>query len=332
PPTAGPTATPTATPLPNLELVQEPLLIDDQAGRLYALGRVDGITKTVALATGDGRLLAAFDPVGLLALDPAHGRLFVDQGAAGVAVLDALTGERLGTVTLPIVGPAPAAPQVDPLTGLAYAFRGKNIYTIDPDGWTVSHTQTLSIERSVCGDPGGEALIERSYYDQAAARLYLSFITYVCTPWVSQSLVAYEVPSLAELGRYSTELRYQTIPFQGNLYGLTTSRLGPSIFWAWDGRAVWYEVNSGETNLIPQGAAADGRRSLLYEAVSGQIRVVAAETRELLHRVDVVVLAEGGRLAGYDPATDQLYFLFDGQLVIRPLLEIIPGLESPAES
>jgi hypothetical protein len=328
--TPTPTLTP-ASPIPPSEgrLVfptdAEPLLIDGEKGWLFVSAQVDDQPKTVKLSTTDGRLLGAYDVVGRLALDRTGERLIVDQGAAGVAILDERTGALQAMVSLPITGSAPAAPQVDPTTGLAYAFRDKTVYVIDPAAAAVVREETSSIVGSVCGDPWDDAPIARSFYDLVNHRLYLAFVTYVCTPWVHQTIVAYDASPLAELGHYETELRYQAVPFSDSLYGTTAGRLGRNVSWAWNGREVWFE--QGDQGRSLQGIVADWGRQLVYEALDGQIWVLTPYPHQVIQRVDVPALAGGGRLIGHDPISDQLYFLLrDGQLEIRPTLAILPSL------
>jgi len=318
-------ATPEATPSPTIaptpgetgsvsDLV-EPLLIDGEKGWILASAQLDGQPKTVRLATEDGRLLAAYDVLGKLALDRTAGRLFIDQGQAGVVILDARTGAHLATVALPTAGPAEAEPQVDPTTGLAYAFRDRTVYVIDPATAQVVQTVTLHIPSSVCGEPGEDAPIARSFYDLVNRKLYLAFTTYVCTPWVQQTLAAYDVGTMVELGRYQTELSYHAVPYADSLYGTTAGRLGRNVSWAWNGREAWFE--QGDEDRYLQGIVADWGRGLVYEALDGQIWVLTPYPREVIERVDVPVLKSGGRLVGHDPISDHLYFLVNGYVELH---------------
>ncbi|MGD9099019.1 MAG: hypothetical protein PVF45_00965 [Anaerolineae bacterium] len=301
---------------PTVSDLAEPLLIDGEKGWIFAAAQVDDQPRTVKLATQDGQLLAAYPLTGKLALDRAGKRLFVDQGESGVAVMDAQTGALLATVALPTPGPAGADPQVDPTSGLAYAFRDKTVYVINPTTASVVQTVTLSIPRTSCGDPAGEAPITRSFYDLINGRLYLVFVTYTCTPWLTHTLVAYDAATLTDLGRYQTGLRYQAVPYSDSLYGTTAARLGRNISWAWNGYQAWFE-EGGEARAL-QGIVADWGRGLVYEALEGQIWAYEPYPRQVVGQVEVALLAHGGRLVGHDPISDQLYFLVDGQLEIQP--------------
>lgn len=318
-----PSDVPGVTPLPVKAAMRlaEPLVIDGQAGWIYASGQLDGRWKTVKLSTKDGSLLEAYDHTGKLALDQARGRLFVDQGEAGIAVLDAGTGDLLSVVTLPVVGPAKAQPQADPSSGLLYAFRGNSVYVLDPVSLDVARTATMIVPTSVCGDAGEDAAINASFYDDTSHRLYLAFVTYVCTPWVQQTLVAYDADTLAELGRHKTERTFQALPCSGRLHGTTTSQLGRSVSWAWDGDEAWHELADDGRRL--GGIVVDRQRRLIYEALDEQIWVLNPRSREVISRTDETLLSRGARLAAYDSVSDRLYFLLDGRLETRPASAIL---------
>ncbi len=335
PVTPEPTPSVTASPIPTLSAsvseLAEPLLIDGEKGWIFASARVDGQPKTVKLSTEDGRLLAAFDVFGRLALDRAHGRVVVDRGDDEVAILNTSNGSILASVRLPAAGPANADPQVDPTSGQVYVFREVTAHVIDPSSAQILRTESLDVALTVCGDPGGAAGVERSFYDLVNHRLFLAFTTYVCTPWVHQTLVAYEAATLSELGRHQTELRYQAVPFSDSLYGTTAGRLGLNVSWAWNGHDTWFQ-ESRPGSLRLQGIVADWKRQLLYEALDGQITAYTPYPREPVTRVTVPELQGNARLVGHDPITDQVYFLEDGELLVRATDTVIPlATRFPAE-
>lgn len=291
--------------------ILEPLLIHSERGRIYAQAQVDGVPRTAVLSVADGRLLASYELSGRLALDRAHNRLVVDQGAAGLAILDAETGSLLATVGLPAAESRQAAPQVDSTSGVIYAFRDKSVYVIDGSSGRIERTVEPNIGTIVCGEPGGPAVISESLYDQVHQKLYLTFITYICTPSVGVSIVAFDAATMAELGRQGAEIRYQAVAFGDNLYGTSVSRLGPISYWAWNEAGEWFdEGNEYEGNLA--GITADWGRQLVYEAVGSQVRIIDPGTRQVINRVDVPLLASDGRLVGHDPISDNLYFLVGG--------------------
>ena len=316
-PLSRPTTIPEARPTPAVGItdLQEPLLIEGEQGWIFASAHLDGDPKTVKLATQDGRLLAAFEAVGRLALDRVGNRLIVDQGEAGIAILDAQSGVPRARITLPTAGPATVDPQVDPTSGLVYIFRDKTVYVIDPATMTVTQAMTLGIPSTVCDDPRGDAPIARSYYDLVNRKLYLTFVTRVCTPWVQETIVAYDAATLTELGRYAVGGNHQAVPFSDSLYGSTASPIGRNAAWAWNGSEAWFQ--EGDEGRHLQGIAADWGRQLVYEALGGQIWVLTPYPRKLFKRIDVTALANGGRLVGHDPISDQLYFLVNGHLQIR---------------
>jgi hypothetical protein len=316
-PTAATIPTLHAPPSGDVSQLVEPLLIDGEKGWIFASALVNGQPKTVKLATNDGRQLAAYGAAGKLALDRSSGRLFVDQGSAGMTVLDATTGALLATVALPMPGQVQADPQVDPTTGRVFAFRGSDIYVLDRGQNAANRALTVAIPGSVCGDPSKDAPIAQSFYDLVNHKLYLVLTTYVCTPWVGYTIVGYDANTLEELGRYETAAPFQAVPFLDSLYGTTTSHVGRHVAWAWNGREAWNEEGlDGSARL--QGIVADWKRQFIYEALNGKIRISKAYPRAMMGEIEVTSLAANGRLVGHDPLTDQLYFLVDGRLAIRP--------------
>ncbi len=99
PPTSTPTPPPTATPV--ITGLVPPLVVDSESGRLYIAGQVDGTEQILALAAGDGRVLSTYPLAGPFAVDPAHGRLYIDQSESGLYVLDTRTGRQTTFVPLP---------------------------------------------------------------------------------------------------------------------------------------------------------------------------------------------------------------------------------------
>ncbi|MCW5864146.1 MAG: hypothetical protein KIT52_13705 [Anaerolineae bacterium] len=336
PPPPQPTAT--ATPASALGQPQvavlSPLLVDDARGRLYASGQVNGLPKLLVLNAADGGLLAAWDTLGQLALDATRNRLAVDRGRQGLAVLDAGTGEILAEVNLPAQD-APPAPQFDTATGTLYAFRASTVYTIDPTIPDITHTTALSIAHTVCDEPAGDAPIVRSAYDATATRLYLSFITYNCVPWVTMTLVAYDAGDMTETGRHDIDIRAQFAPYDGRLFGVSVSRLGPTLHWVWDGAAQWDET-SADYSGEPAGIVVDAGRGLVYSALGETLRII--DPGKAVAGEAAVPLLAGSRLDAHSVGPDTLYFvspsgrlklwsaanLFDGQSLPRPAPSALP--------
>ena len=322
---------PTATGVPPVGAPQiailSPLHVDSRAGHLYATGQVNGQPKLLVLDAADGRLLAAWDTLGQLALDAARNRLVVDGGRQGVSLLDATTGEVAAVVALPAQD-GPPAPQIDAETGLVYAFRAATVYTIDPATAAILEATPLTVAHTVCDEPAGDAPIYQTAYDPTASRLYLSFISYNCIPWVSMTLVAYDGQELTELGRHDVDIRSQFAPHDGQLFGASVSRLGPTAYWAWDGAAQWAETNADFIGP-PTGIAVDGGRGVIYEALGETLRVIEPNGRVVRSETAVPLLA-GSALAAYDSGHDQLYFVSPaGRLSLWPAANLFDAQSPP---
>jgi photosystem II stability/assembly factor-like uncharacterized protein len=331
PPTGGSSQETGATGA--LSAVTEPLLIDGERGRIYASAQFNGRPATVVLSTADGRLLAAYELAGGLALDRTHNRLIVDRGPAGLAILDAGTGAVQATVELPPdTTDSAAGPQVDPATGLIYAFRDRNVYVVDPANGTVVRSVELTVPGLVCGEQRDAVPIIDSEYDLVSQTLYLSFATYACVPWIGASIIAYNPGTMVELGRYETDIRYQMVPFQGSLFGTTASRLGQVTSWAWNRDGVWFEEGLGQ-EAAPAGIVADWGRQLVYEALGERIRILDPATHAVLAEAPAPFPAGSGRLAGHDPISDNLIFLTgSGRLYVWPAANLFAEGEPPQPS
>ncbi len=305
-------------------VLTQPLLIDGEKGWLFAPAQSSGEAFTIKMSATDGRLLHKYPFAGRIALERAHNRLIIDQGDAGLLILDTVTGAVLATILLPENDPDRAGPQVDPATGLVYAFRNQTIYVVDPAAAAVVHSHTVSIPVLVCDELREDAPIAQTTYDLVNQKLYLFFITYVCTPWVSQTMIAYHAPSLTELGRYGVELYYQAVPFLDSLYGTTMDRLGWRTSWAWNGSTTWFEEARYEAVLL-KGIVADWQRHYLYEAWGDTIFIIQAYPREPLGSVYLPWLREDVVLVGHNPITDHLYFLDNGRLRIEDTAPLLFG-------
>jgi photosystem II stability/assembly factor-like uncharacterized protein len=314
-PTAPATEEPAATSSPELEDVTlaPPLLIDSEAGRLYAPGQIAQQAQTFVLGAADGRVLATYDISGPLGLDSVHSRLYIDQDAQGLAVLNAQTGAL--HVTVPLPGKQDPwrqenpAPQADPVADRVLAFRDNVVYVVDPEKGEVADTIPFDISKDDdCRSLDRPLSIERALYDPDRRILYLDFLTYVCTPWFGHIIVSYDLDSRSEIARQGV-LPFQAIAFDGYLYGTSWHRFGIGSHWAWRDGQPW--MSSTDWSGMSPGLQADPVRQRLYEAVDGNLRVLDARTMTLLMSVPQPV---DGQLVGYDPKTDQLYFLSDGRL------------------
>lgn len=344
PTAAGDAASPGRTTSPGdpfspggvVSAIRPPLLVDGERGRLYAQAQVNGQPGAVALSTVDGSLLTFFPYSGPQALDREENRLIVDSGTDGIAVVGAAEGEVQRVIEALPPTEDPVTPQVDAQTGLVFAFRDTEIFVLDPDSGQVLRTASTAVERLVCGDLQGHAAIVGSEYDLVTRRLYLSFISYACTPWAGVTIVAYDADSLAELGRHSAVVRHQFVPFLGSLFGTSASRLGPTSSWAWNvQQGAWYqeanETDSPGETLTLGGMVADWQRQLIYEGLGSEIRIVDPATRQVRNRREVSLLQGDGRLVAHDPHSDNLYFLTgSGRLHIWPAQNLFAEAEEPS--
>ncbi len=315
---ASPTAPATEEPaVASTELegvtLAPPLLIDSEAGRLYASGQIAQKAQTFVLGAADGRVLATYDIAGPLGLDSVHSRLYIDQDAQGLAVLNAQTGALQVTVALP--GKQDPwrqenpAPQADPVDDRVLAFRDNVVYVVDPEKGEMADTIPFDIPKDDdCRSLDRPLSIERALYDPDRVILYLDFLTYVCTLWFGHIIVSYDLDSRSEIARQGA-LPFQAIAFDGYLYGTSWHRFGIGSHWAWRDGQPW--ISSTDWSGMSPGFQVDPVRQRLYEAVDGDLRVFDAQTMTLLMSVPQPV---DGQLAGYDPKTDQLYFLSNGRL------------------
>lgn len=330
-PTASPAAvapSPTAPPRPRTLALTPPVLIDSQAGRLYAAADVDGEPQTVVLAARDSRLLDRFDVAGALGLDSQHGRLYVDQPEVGLTVLDASTGAALTMVPLPASADRPdgryPAPLADKATGRVLAVRDAAVYVIDPQAGAVVRSIPFHMERADdCRIGSDELPINRLFYDPGGRVLYLDFVTYVCTPWVGHTIVAYDLQAEAEIARQAV-LPFRAAVADGRLYGAGWHRFGIGTYWLWqrgEPDVATTDWSGGYVDLV-----VDPERGHVYVPVGDHLRVLDAATLTLRTTIPLPV---DGQIAGYDPATRQLYFIADGQLRPYPVGDIQPAAPEP---
>lgn len=323
-----PTATP-VPPTPTSVKVTGPLLIDSAAGRIYAAGEVGQKAQTLVLAATDGHLLAAYDITGTLALDSVHAWLYMDQDERGLAVLDAQAGTRWQTIMLPnksLPWQKNPAPQADPATGQVLAFRNNVMYVVDPQNIAGVRSVPFNFPQADNCRALTEPLpIEWALYDSTRRIVYLDFIAYQCTPWIGHSVMSYEIDSGTEitLSAVTSSNISQAIAFDGYMYGTGSSRLGVGYRWAWKDGRPWFE--SAEWLNSP-GFVLDATRGRLYERGRGNLGVFDARTMVLLMIASVPV---DGDLVGYDPQTDQLYFLSAGRLETWPASRLQPPAPEP---
>jgi hypothetical protein len=221
-------------------------LIDSGAGRIYAQARSGqpAQAQTAVLSESDGRLLTLYDVSGPLGLDAKNGWLYVDRGEAGLAVLNAATGETLRTVALPAATgwkDGDPAPQADPATGQAFAMRNNSVYVIDGASGQILRNIDFDLRpQDNCRSPHDAVLpIAGSRYDPQARILYLDFVTYSCIPYVGYGIVSYDVAGGKELGR-GGGWPFQATAGDGWQFVSSWYRMGGGTLTAWrDGRRSW---------------------------------------------------------------------------------------------
>ncbi|MGA9349642.1 MAG: hypothetical protein WBW48_12685, partial [Anaerolineae bacterium] len=328
-PTTIPTETPAASPTPIVVELSSPMVVDSEAGRLYMSATIDGVQQVVALAATDGQLLSTYDIVGPFAADGVHGWLYVDRDETGLTVLDAQTGIPHAIVPLPSNKNEwredNPAPQADPATGQVLAFRDNVVYVADPEKAVVTRTIPFDIPKAEdCRMPTGPLPIEWATYDSARRILYLDFETYVCTPWIGHTLVSYDMTSRTEIAQRGVPPPFSATAFDGYLYGSSWFRMGDGFRWAWRDGRPWFE-SSDWSYGVPE-FEVDPTRQWLYGLDVGGLHVFDARTMALIM---IAPLPVDGQLVGYDPKTDQLYFLVNGGLWPWPASAIQPPTPKP---
>jgi photosystem II stability/assembly factor-like uncharacterized protein len=302
-----------------------PLLIDSRRGRIYAqayTGPPDPVPSLLrptdhiaVLSTVDGSVLDTYVQAGLLGLDVEHDRLYVDQQAQGLAILEATTGKLLHTVALPPAGQydqGTAAPQADDVTGQVLVMRGSKVYFADGESGQILRDVDFELHpQDGCRSPHDMRLpIDGSHFDKERRILYVDFATYFCTPWIGLSTVAYDLAANKELGRGGNYL-YSAVAANGRFFGASRYRFGVGYLWYWrEGRPAFQSDDWNSDVSVPYPDFARGR---LYQVYDGSLRLLDADTLSLLAVMPAPV---AGSLAGFDPATDQLYFLDGGR--VRP--------------
>ncbi|MCB9422495.1 MAG: hypothetical protein H6667_22020 [Ardenticatenaceae bacterium] len=327
PDTAVPTLPlPTRTPLAQTGIVPEtlrivpPLIVDSGNGRLYANAAVDGITQTVSLDAATGRLLTVYGLTGDLALDASRNLLVVDNYPYGLTTIDTATGQALNGFTLPPGERSHAHLQVDTVTGNALLFRDQMLLIADPLSETWQQTIPFEVEGTVCGEPMEEPpTIQQTWFDNQARLLYLTFIDYVCTPWVSYTVVVYDLNTMSEVARYPGVDYLSGAAVNGRFYAKSWFRLGKTFQWAWQNGQPWLEQIDRGQDFIGgfSGFQVDENRGRLYEITVNGLQVLDMETMAVLQAASAPV---DGQLVGFDPVTDSLYFVGkeDGRFLIWP--------------
>lgn len=322
--------------VPEGVVVEGPILVGAQQGQLYAHGRLGDTPRTVVMSAADGSILTVYDRGGELALDPGRGWLYVDQGDM-LSVLDARTGGVRATVPLSTSTVntgyiRPPAPQADPATGTALAFRDNLMFVIDPQQGRVLRSIPFELELSVCGGiQDHPASIVRTFFDADRRIVYLTFLTGVCVPHLNHSLVSYDLASGVELARdLNMGNKVWAVAAEGYLYGVSAihhTYFGEDYLnWIWRDGKPWWTGKTRPFSDAPFGLALDAGRGRIFEATLAGLRAYALPDMQVLW-TDPSVRETG--LAGYNPVTDELYFASDLGLrrwspTTRAYVEVVP--------
>ncbi len=296
---------------PGSYVISDVLLFDGAHDRVYARGRAEEQNGTLVLSATDGNLLAAYDYAGALGLDAEHRWLYVDGAGLEVVILDADTGERLAAVAVPAqegYQPRAIPPQTDPARGQVLAFRQNVVYVAEGASGRVAQTISFDFEKSKdCRTGEGAYPIEWAAFDPSARILYVSYLSYVCTPWFGFGIVSYDLASGRQIVQ-SGEYAFDATADGGYLYGSSWHRFGIGYIWAWRDGRPWRR--SSEWNSRPR-FAVDRARQRLYGDIGGSLGVLDAQTMDLLF---VAPYPGAGQTVGFDAVADRLYFLLDGRL------------------
>lgn len=298
--------------------VEGPFVVGSTQGLLYAYGRLGDTPKTIVLSAADGSIQGVYDQAGELALDPARGWLYVDQGDR-LSVLDASSGAVHATIALSTSTThtgyvRPPVPQADVTTGTVLVFRDNAMLVVDPQESRVVSRVPFELELHVCGGlQDHPASIVRTFFDADRRIVYLTFLTGVCVPHLNHSLVSYDPVSGVELARdLNMGNKVWAVAAEGYLYGVSAIRhtyAGEDYLnWIWRDGKPWWQGEIRPFSDAPFGLALDAGRGRIYEVTLAGLRAYALPDMQVLW-TDPSVRETG--LAGYNPVTDELYFLTD---------------------
>ncbi len=318
------------TPTQSLSLDEfGPRLIDATSEQLYTGGYVDGIDQpqTLALNLTDERFLARYDLAGGLALDEAHGRLYVDQyNNAGLAVVNTRAGRLERVILMPGRDSyGSPLPQADPFSGHVLVFRDNVVYIADPERGAIINTAAFEVINYI----QEIAPIERSLYDPATRLLYLTFVVHGCTSSMggdcsTRKVVVYDLAAGQEVTCDNSRLGTVV----GSYLSCTNFNCsGPMCNgWVsvWGGSRPWFD-STGWSDQESR-VAFDASRQLFYEVAAGQLKVYDAERLTLALALPRPIT---GTFERYEAKTDTLQFRVNGQLQAWPANAIRPPAPEP---
>ncbi len=199
------------------------------------------------------------------------------------------------------------------------AFRDNSMLVIDPEQGAIVRTLPFDIPQTDrCRTLTDPLPITGALYDTPRRILHLEFDTYACLPYYFSSVVSFDMKTNARIAQRSLSLDAATA-HDGSLYGSSWYRMSIGYRWVWRDGQSWFE-SAGWDNS-PR-LFVDETRGRLYESdpIYG-FRAFDLETMDLQFVLPAPV---DGDLVGYDPGTDQLYFLRNGQLALWPAAAVLP--------
>jgi hypothetical protein len=205
--------------------------------------------------------------------------------------------------------PVMASPQLDPASGQVLVFRDNVIYRIDPDQGRVVSALTTTVRLM----PGGDVLsIVGASYDADRGRLYLKYETSPAYHVYLGAVVAIDAVTGQELGRQQiqqcTAFRMDILVAGDALFGVCRRRPSGPLDWT-----SFFRWEGGRPRLISEGWSNGIQPRLTWDAKRGWLYVVDDRNLLVLDPVRMAPVAvlprPEGDLMGYDPGTDQLYFL-----------------------
>lgn len=360
--TPTPSATSTGTPLPTITLTAAPLsptgtelplritgalAIDGPRGKVYAPVRMQGRDDVGVFSARDGSYLSSLGIAGAVAVDAEGGRVLVDDPTRGLHVLDAESGEPRAMVPIPTSTPAPTAtlrsgwptpaplapwyfpPAVDPSTGTVIVVRRDGLWRVerdeeraDPVAVSVAPEQEISEPDRYWGGFRAVAALGNRKRVAAVVACDVGLGPMDALIWLS-----YDRPNDAVCGGYESFGR-PTVMKGGRLV-VSAARVRMPMEW----RLYEGGEQSAELFGVP---AADPLWLPGRDLLVAQVETPAGDLL-ILDQGDLTPLRAlpakfQGRLAGYDRASDTLFFTTDSSIQPIPFgeAEKAPSPPTPA--
>lgn len=264
-----------------------PYWFDATSGLVYANGRFPEGLRVVAWDPQEVHVVRAYPAGGPFVVDAADHRLFVDDPERGLDVFDLATGALLATVALPAPHPRPPiqpAPQLDPVGGVVYAFRGAQVLGVD----VLRHRVIRSMDTQERIEDSDLLPIAGAAFDPVQRLLYLIYTANSSEPVTATSLLAVDAARALARGRDEypgVGPRDLTLaPWNGRLYVLAVQPALPQ-----PGATLerWQNGFPGFTTIDLRGdwsggLVVDGRQGVVYVAGAQETLVLAGQTLELV--------------------------------------------------